>query len=256
MVCNYTFYYFTRVIHMDKKRVISFSLWGNKEIYMKGILVNVDMAKEMYPDFECWVYIHKDTVPEETICELESRNTKIIYKHGDLTENKSMMWRFETIDDPDVEINMSRDCDTIILERECLAVREWINSGRSFHIMRDHPYHDWVIQGGMFGTRKIPSIPSWATLMDNVHQTGARLYDQVFLRDVIYPIVREDALIHASFNAFHGETTYRFPIDYDDKMNFVGQYIYPDGSQDASCVDLLRRECSRKPVSKKMRLQF
>lgn len=238
---------------MSKKRVISFSLWGNKEIYTKGILVNIDMARDMYPDFECWIYTHKDSVPEDTIRELESRNVRIIYKHGDLANNKPMMWRFESIDDPDVEINMSRDCDTIILERERLAVREWIDSGKLFHIMRDHPYHDWVIQGGMFGTRKNPNIPSWVTLMDVVQQTSARMYDQVFLRDIIYPMVREDSLIHASFNAFYGETSYRFPIDYDEHLNFVGQYIYPDGSQDQACVDMLRQ---KKSPLKKMRMQF
>ena len=51
------------------------------------------------------------------------------------------MWRFETIDDPDVEINMSRDTDTRILLREKLAVDEWLASGKTFHIMRDHPHH-------------------------------------------------------------------------------------------------------------------
>ena len=226
------------------KRVISFSLWGDKEIYVQGILKNVDMAREMYPDFECWVYVHKDSVPENTVRELESRshyNVKIIFKYGDLAENKSMMWRFETIDDPDVEVNMSRDCDTIILERERQAVYQWLDSDKLFHIMRDHPQHSWRIQGGMFGTRKNPTIPSWCVLMDRVHQTGARIYDQVFLRDVIYPVVYRDSFIHASFHLFPNESTHRFPIDYDENLNFVGQYIYPDGSQNATNVDELRQ---------------
>jgi hypothetical protein len=226
------------------KRVISFSLWGDKEIYVQGILKNVDMARDMYPDFECWVYVHKESVPEDTISELESRspyNVRVIYKYGDLAENKSMMWRFEAIDDPEVEVNMSRDCDTVILERERQAVYQWLESDKLFHIMRDHPQHSWRIQGGMFGTRKNPNIPSWGVLMDRVHQTGARLYDQVFLRDVIYPIVHRDSFIHASFHSFPNEITYRFPIEYDEQFNFVGQYIYPDGSQNDVNVEELRQ---------------
>ena len=31
------------------------------------------------------------------------------------------------------------------------AVEEWIHSGKSFHIMRDHPYHSAVVLGGMWG---------------------------------------------------------------------------------------------------------
>ena len=47
-----------------------------------------------------------------------------------------MMWRFEAIDNQDVEIMMSRDTDTRILPREVKAVEEWINSNKIFHIMR------------------------------------------------------------------------------------------------------------------------
>ena len=238
------------------KHVLSFSLWGDKDLYIQGILKNVDLAKIMYPSFECWVYVHKDSVPEDTVRQLEARsgdNVKIIFKEGDLTGNKPMMWRFESIDDPEVAVNMSRDCDTIILERERLAVEDWLESGKLFHIMRDHPHHSWVIQGGMFGTRKNPDIPSWQSLMNNVRQTGARMYDQVFLRDVIYPIVKNNSLIHASFNAFRGETSYQFPLEYDSNFNFVGQYIYADGSQNRVNVEELRSalEMRKRPALKK-----
>ena len=52
-----------------------------------------------------------------------------------------MLWRFEPIDDPLVEYLMSRDTDTLIFPREVLALDDWITSGKSLHIMRDHPQH-------------------------------------------------------------------------------------------------------------------
>jgi hypothetical protein len=55
-------------------KVISFSLWGNKPIYLVGSIRNADLAKQFYPDFQCWFYIHKDIVPECTIRELQARN--------------------------------------------------------------------------------------------------------------------------------------------------------------------------------------
>ena len=151
------------------KKVITFSLWGNNPTYNIGAIKNVELAKEFYPDFECWFYIHEESVPKETIEQLKTfDNVNIIFKNGDLTnENcKPRMWRFEAIDDPDVEIMMSRDTDTRFLLREQLAVKQWLQSNKIFHIMRDHPHHDFVILAGMFGTRKIPEIPSWKTIMN------------------------------------------------------------------------------------------
>jgi hypothetical protein len=179
----------------------------------------------MYPEFECWFYIHVETVPKETVDVLSLMpNVKIILKTGDLATIKPMMWRFEAIDDPAVEIMMSRDTDTRLLQREKMAVDEWLNSDFLFHIMRDHPYHDTPILGGMFGTKKMLEIDSWSRLIDVFTQRGHRDYDQTFLRDVIYPIVKDHAIIHATFYRIEPNAQY-FPIEYDDQYRFVGEYI-------------------------------
>ena len=44
---------------------------------------------------------------------------------------------------------VSRDADTYIIGREVEAVREWIESDHTFHIMRDHMYHCIALLGGM-----------------------------------------------------------------------------------------------------------
>ena len=40
-------------------KVISFSLWGDNPTYTQGGIINAELAKIYYPDFECWFYIHK-----------------------------------------------------------------------------------------------------------------------------------------------------------------------------------------------------
>ena len=215
--------------------VITFSLWGDKPIYNVGAIKNVELAKQYYPNFECWFYIHSPTVPENTIIELQKlENVKIIFKDGDLNTTKPETWRFEAIDDPNVEIMMSRDTDTRILLREKLAVDEWLESGKIFHIMRDHPYHSSSIQAGMFGTKKNSNIPSLCNLINNYNQKCIRGYDQEFLRDIIYPIIKNDVMIHASFCKQNGETgnyVKPFPIPYDVDYHFVGEYVYDDESR-------------------------
>jgi len=184
----------------------------------------------MYPDFECWFYIHKETVPQATIDKLiEFSNVKIIFKEGDINnENcKPRMWRFEPIDHDDVEIMMSRDTDTRFLLREKLAVDDWLNSNKLFHIMRDHPHHRFCILGGMFGTRKIPQIPCWTNLMNLFIQNDIRMYDQNFLKDFIYPHIVLNSKIHANYHKIENNCE-PFPINYDNEYHFVGEYVYSD----------------------------
>lgn len=222
------------------KKVLSFSLWGNNPMYTTGAIRNAEDAKTVYPDFECWFYVHEETVPKEIIEKMqEFDNTKIIFKTGNLNSIKPMMWRFEAIDDPEVEIMMSRDTDTRFTLREKLAVEEWLNSGKIFHIMRDHPCHEQKIMGGMFGTKKIPKINNWLEIINNVVQTSSYMYDQDFLRMVIYPHIKENAVIHATFHK-HEPNCRNFPIKYCDKYRFVGEYVYADESRNAENVQQLK----------------
>jgi len=212
-------------------KVISFSLWGNNPVYTIGAIRNAEIAKDIYPDFECWFYIHRETVPIEIIDKLQKLdNVKIIFKEGDLSVCKPMMWRFEAIDEEDVEVMMSRDTDTRFWLREKLAVEEWLQSDKLFHIMRDHPHHSFMILGGMFGTRKIPIIPSWKINIDKYVQDDIRMYDQDFLRDTIYPVIKDNSLIHASFNKYE-DNVIQFPIPYCKEYKFVGEYVYHDESR-------------------------
>jgi hypothetical protein len=225
------------------KKVLSFSLWGDNPTYNIGAIKNAELAKDTYPDFECWFYIHQETVPENTIKKLqEFDNTKIIFKTGDLiNENcKPRMWRFEAIDDLDVELVLSRDTDTRILLREKLAVDEWLQSHKIFHIMRDHPHHNFTILAGMFGTKKIPQIPNWTNIINSYNKTDNRMYDQDFLRDYIYPIIKNNSTIHASFHKMEPHAK-NFPINYRRELYFVGEYVYHDNSRSDYHINELKK---------------
>ena len=222
------------------KKVITFSLWGDNPIYNVGSIKNAELAKIHYPDFECWFYIHKESVPEKTIEELVKLNkTKIIFKSGDLDNCKPMMWRFEAIDDPEVEIMMSRDTDTRIWDREVISVNAWLKSDKLFHIMRDHPYHKSVIMGGMFGTRKNVKIKSWVDLINKVKQSGNRNYDQIFLFKYIYPIVLNNSVIHDNFNKSERHAV-PFEMNYNENYNFVGEHVYSDESRNLQHIEILK----------------
>jgi len=231
------------------KKVITFSLWGNIPKYTVGAIKNAELANIFYPDFEYWFYIHKDTVDKEIIEKIQKiKNTKIIMKEGNLLTSKPMCWRFEAIDDPDVEVMMPRDTDTRILLREKLAVDEWLNSDKLIHIMRDHyKYHTHKIFGGMFGTKKIPIITSWIDILNNFSQKNMKKhYDLHFLNIIMSKINNNNIMIHSPYKLFPNENIKNFPIPYDEKYLFVGCYVYEDESLYQEHHDLLIKKYKKK----------
>ena len=53
------------------KKVFSFTLFGSQEKYWKGLLVNINLIHEKFPDWEIWVYIGND-VPDIVLYTLKS----------------------------------------------------------------------------------------------------------------------------------------------------------------------------------------
>jgi hypothetical protein len=178
-------------------KVISFSLWGNNPIYTTGAIKNALLAKEVYPDWVCWFYVGKNC-PEHIIEELQSlSNVKVIgmSEQGDWT---GMFWRFLPASDPSVDAVISRDTDSRLSVREKRAVDEWLSSDKGFHIMRDHPYHGTPILGGMWGAKR-GCIPDMKNLIEDYAKGNFWQVDQNFLKQAIYPIVKNNAIIHDEY---------------------------------------------------------
>ena len=52
-----------------------------------------------------------------------------------------------------MDIFISRDLDSRINDRELAAVHEWLESNKTLHSMRDHPWHTVPIMGGGWGSK-------------------------------------------------------------------------------------------------------
>jgi hypothetical protein len=178
-------------------KIISFSLWGNNPKYTFGSIKNAELAKDIYSDWMCRFYIDSE-VPIETIQELESfSNTQIIKKNvkGDW---RSMFWRFEASYDIDVNVSIFRDTDSRLSLREKYAVDEWLQSNKTFHIMRDHPYHKFPILGGMWGYKNNNKYPM-QILLESFNKTNNYGTDYKFFTEELYPLIGDDKLVHDEF---------------------------------------------------------
>ena len=204
---------------------ISFSLWGDKPIYNIGAIRNAEQYKTFYPNWKMVLY-YDNSVPSETMEKLKTLDVILI----DMTNQNifGYFWRFLAESLEDAEYVIFRDCDSRLSNREKLAVDEWIKSGKSLHIMRDHPAHhipygnDSIgILAGMWGIKK-NSINLKEMVIDfsfNKNLTyGA---DQTFLKN-IYNFFLTDKHVNDEFF-----DRLPFPIKRENGR-FVGERINID----------------------------
>ena len=198
-------------------KVIGFSLWGDDPKYTVGAVRNAQLAPEIYPGWECHFYVG-DGVPQAYIDKLSADNTVILM---DGSGWNATFWRFLSAEKADVFI--SRDTDSRLNPREKAAVDEWLASDKDFHIMRDHPYHQTESLAGMWGCRN----GILGGIRDMVFNYDMRDYDQTyqndqnFLREIIYPLVVDNSMVHDEY--FMDPNKRPFPVKRQFAGDFVGQ---------------------------------
>jgi hypothetical protein len=131
------------------KKIISFSIYGSNPKYTHSAIKNARLQPKIYPGWACRFYID-ESIPDDIIKELEDLGTEVIVK-SKTKGHLGMFWRFEPLKDISIERFIVRDSDSRLNIREAAAVQEWEESGKEFHIMRDHEQHAALICGGMWG---------------------------------------------------------------------------------------------------------
>ena len=224
------------------KKVISFSLWGTNPKYCCGAIRNAELAKELFPDWECWFYVRMNG---DICCSTLRRLAGMDNTHM-IPVNKPCDWtgmfdRFEAalFHDDDVEVMISRDCDSRLSSREKAAVDEWLESGKGFHIMRDHPWHGSKMLGGMWGMRS-GALPEFLGLLNNWKHEDRWQTDQEFLNQEIYPRIVNDAMVHASFFKLERHAK-DFPTERKD-YEFIGQVFDENEVTVQEHLDALKKE--------------
>ena len=126
-----------------------------------------------------------------------------------------MMWRFFPTLDPQVELVMSRDLDSRLTAREAAAVGEWLESNKTLHVMRDHPWHGVPIMGGGWDSRLDTEVRrehwrnSWSRMLGDKQvftDSRGKGADQDLLSRHVWRVwARDDSVQHDSY------TCARFP---------------------------------------------
>lgn len=194
-------------------KVFSFCLYGTEPNYYTGLLENIKLIRDHFPEFEIFVFRGVCdptwTIPEGvTVVETQREGTvNTIFRYLPLQT---------------AEIGFVRDTDSRITERDRWCIRDFLESPYSYHVIRDHIWHKSRIMAGMFG---------WKKPLDFVMEVPTDTYygcDEAYIASAIYPRIASDLLVHTNIYAFPGEHSRRLP-EMTDTSDFVGNVIW-DGS--------------------------
>lgn len=216
------------------KKVISFSLWGKNPKYTLGAIQNALLAPSTYPGWVCRFYI-RDDVPKSIVeqlvsfshCEVILINQDLSYQEGH-TSTLGTLWRFLPASDPNVEVMISRDCDSRLSIRENNMVKDFVSSPSKFHNIKDHPNHySWKILAGMWGVKQgtIPNMEEEIT--HYINQPGVsftRWLDQKFLQQIYSKYNLESVILNhftsdPEFNLKYPRQGYEFIGEVYDENN-------------------------------------
>ncbi|RNA06753.1 hypothetical protein BpHYR1_019344 [Brachionus plicatilis] len=248
--------------HGSKQKVVSYSLYGKDKRYYRIIQDLPKLTKQFYPDFLIRIY-HDDSIDRSIICKIECEFdhvdfcdiSKIQLKDSDTNLNQvhSMIWRFFPLGDSFVDVFMSRDLDSTIIQREKDSVEEWLNSDNIGHIMRDNPAHGTHILGGMWGLKVGKNHSLSNALFDttinknlipkyNPNGQSSRGYDQYFLSHHVYGKINHVSTVHDSYLCQYYSNSKPFPTKREGGL-FVGRVTGWANPNDEDLSEISMKDC-------------
>ena len=216
----------------------SFCLYGAPNPkYYQGLLRNIEQIHAHFPGWVIYVYTGSD-VPSWFIELLVKAGVRVrpVKSTGPIL----MMHRFLAIDESDVDAMIVRDADSRVHHRDRFAIQEFIVSPYKAHAIRDHPYHTIELLGGLWGMKKSVDLFNMAPLVEPYLQTPWKFGDdQVFLRGIVYPKLKDTLLVHTSqtYRYSNEETHAPFPWAFTEAC-YCGK---AEGNQTSALQRFFRR---------------
>ena len=207
--------------------IISFSLYGENPKYLVGAIENAKTIQQLMPNWTARFYCG-DSISKSIIQELEMAGAETRIQESNWHSN-GMFWRYLPIGESGISYIAFRDVDSRLGERDLESINKWLESHMFFHIIRDHPFHQTPILGGLWGIKNWEFDTSVFWILASRYST---LFgeDQRFLATHIYPIVRKNALIHDPFFEFEPKRMHQ-SLD-SSNLSYMGESFSELGEVD------------------------
>jgi len=172
--------------------VISYSIWGNDVRYLGGMMENLRLAPSVYPGWEVRVYL-----PEKHPLRLPIKQAggvpvgcKMDKRYGMW---QGLYWRMRVALDETVDRWIARDADDPLRHPQAACVKEWMESGKSYHIIHNRPTQWRPVLGGLWGGVHSPWLRG---VLDSWGIHDAYGSDENMLQLHVWPRIKDDCLCH------------------------------------------------------------
>ena len=202
--------------------VFSFCIYGREcARYHLGLLQNIELVRRHFPTWKVYVYYGADIT--ETYKEtLQGYSHVVLRETGELGAI-NMIHRFFAIDEAGVQTMFVRDADSRIHWRDRWAIRDFLSRSEFIaHSIRDHTHHTAALMGGLWGLRKQSGVHvrTQFELYKTNEVNHGHAYDQDFLIERMYPLVKPHLLVHKCEQApsRKDECVVVFPFQYSNDV--------------------------------------
>jgi hypothetical protein len=183
-----------------KHRFIVFSLYREHQASFVrkygGLLHNIRLAREVFPDFSIRVYY--DFAFDPVMDSIRELNVDAIPMNFDRSKgNLAHFWKFHSIEDETVELFIYRDLESRITPFDRVLTEEWMKSGKLFHSIRTSEMQT-AIHPQWFGARYGLSN----VLGDKELKHLKNTFGDDMLDGVIWPLISKDSLFHSNDRAW------------------------------------------------------
>lgn len=208
------------------KLAVSLSLTGDGTRYLVGAQRNLVEIPLHYPGATIILH-HDETVAGDILQHYRDAGATL----RQWPKNESLechFWRFESVGNPDFDVVVCRDIDSVPIAREARAVEEWLANGGGIHVMRDHKWHadgPEPMMGGMWGATRgalpydFPGLVRWWV---DQKRPFKRWADCWFLKRFVYPYALTHGTVHDGCGSRWGGKPFPTPRIADE---YVGAYI-------------------------------
>ena len=129
-----------RRCHNYTTQWVTYAIYGHDPIYVVGLFENIARARRHLPGWTVHVYLDR-SVPAATAAMLRAAGALVTDMTGAapyalLGCQGKTLWRFEPLRNASVTRFLSRDADDRLTARDGLMAREWVASGRRWHVCR------------------------------------------------------------------------------------------------------------------------
>lgn len=184
-----------------RRNVIAFSRWNDQPAGAHDPADVLRQTAALYPGWICRVH-HDGTLPADRLADLAAAGADVVAVEAG-AQTGGPYWRLAAADDPTVARFLCRDWDAPSAGEKA-AVDAWMASGRPFHVLRNGVLHTEVMSGGHWGGIA-GLLPDLLPLAERHAAAEAdRLRDHRFLRRIVWPMIRDCALVHDRAHPRHG----------------------------------------------------